>query len=109
MNRNWETLDALATIMEERKDNDPSTSYVSSLFAKGSHKIAQKVGEEAIETAMAVAADDNDELIKESADLLFHLMVLLKARGLDMQHVINELAKREGVSGLDEKASRTTR
>lgn len=107
MRQDWETLEALAKILEERKSADPKHSYVASLYAKGDKKIAQKVGEEAVETAMAVAADDNKELVKESADLLFHLMILLKARGLGMRNVVAELARREGLSGLAEKASRT--
>jgi phosphoribosyl-ATP pyrophosphohydrolase len=79
---------------------------VAKLYSKGDKKIAQKVGEEAVEAAMAVAADDNEELIKEGADLLFHLMVLLKARGLGLEDIAAELARREGLSGLEEKASR---
>lgn len=106
MRQDWETLEKLAALMEQRKDADPATSYVAKLYAKGDKKIAQKVGEEAVETAMAVAADDNDEIIKESADLMFHLMVLLKARGLGMRNVVAELARREGLSGIAEKASR---
>jgi len=103
------TMDILAKLegtLRERKDADPSDSYVASLYAKGDRKIAQKVGEEAVETAMAVAADDNGEIIKESADLLFHLMVLLEARGLSLADVISELALREGLSGIAEKANR---
>ena len=106
MSQSWETLEKLAELLEERKGADPASSYVAKLYAKGDRKIAQKVGEEAVETAMAVAADDNEELIKESADLLFHLMVLLKSRDLDLHKVISELARREGLSGLVEKASR---
>jgi len=101
------TLDTLEALLEERKSADPETSYVAKLYSKGAKKIAQKVGEEAVETAMAVAAEDNNELIGESADLLFHLMVLLKARGLSLKDVADELAHREGLSGLVEKASRT--
>ncbi len=104
------TMDILAkleTTLRERKGADPGDSYVSSLYAKGDRKIAQKVGEEAVETAMAVAADDNGEIIKESADLLFHLMVLLEARGLSLADVASELAQREGLSGITEKANRT--
>lgn len=106
MRQDWETLEQLAKMMEERKSADPTSSYVAKLYAKGSKKIAQKVGEEAVETAMAVAADDNEELVKESADLLFHLMVLLKSRDLGLRHVVAELARREGLSGITEKALR---
>lgn len=106
MNRTWKTLEALEALLEERKTADPKTSYVAKLYSKGDRKIAQKVGEEAVETAMAVAADDNAELVAESADLLFHLMVLLKARGLSLADIAAELAAREGLSGLTEKAQR---
>lgn len=107
MNETWKTLEALETLLEERKFADPETSYVARLYGKGDRKIAQKVGEEAVETAMAVAADDTGELVAESADLLFHLMVLLKARGLSLSDVAAELAAREGLSGLEEKANRS--
>ncbi len=103
------TMDILAKLeatLRERKNADPDQSYVASLYAKGDRKIAQKVGEEAVETAMAVAADDNSEIIKESADLLFHLMVLLEARGLSLADVASELGQREGLSGIAEKANR---
>lgn len=104
-----QTADILATLektLRSRKGADPATSYVASLYAKGSRKIAQKVGEEAVETAMAVAAGDKNELVKESADLVFHLMVLLEAEGLSLDDVAKELANREGLSGIAEKASR---
>lgn len=104
-----QTADILARLeatLRERKQAEPGSSYVASLYAKGSRKIAQKVGEEAVETAMAVAAGDKDELIKESADLVFHLMVLLEAEGLSLDDVAQELARREGLSGHEEKASR---
>jgi len=106
MSENWKTLVALEALLDERKSADPASSYVAKLYSKGDKKIAQKVGEEAVEAAMAVAADDNEELIKEGADLLFHLMVLLKARGLGLEDITAELARREGLSGLEEKASR---
>lgn len=107
MQQKWQTLEKLETLLKERKSADPVSSYVAKLYAKGDRKIAQKVGEEAVETAMAVAADDNHELVKESADLLFHLMVLLEARDLSLNDVASELAQREGLSGLTEKASRS--
>jgi phosphoribosyl-ATP pyrophosphohydrolase len=108
MNQTADILTALAETLKDRKGADAGSSYVASLYAKGDHKIAQKVGEEAIETAMAVAADNNGELVKEAADLLFHLMVLLEARGLSLDDVTTELARREGVSGHTEKAARAT-
>lgn len=100
------TLKALEATLKARKGADPASSYVAALYAKGDRKIAQKVGEEAVETAMAVAADNNTEMLGEAADLLFHLMVLLEARGMSLDDVAAELARREGVSGHDEKASR---
>jgi len=107
MDQTWKTLVQLETLLDERRSADPATSYVAKLYARGDKKIAQKVGEEAVEVAMAVAADDNAELVKESADLLFHLMMLLKARGLSLSDVAAELARREGVSGIEEKAKRS--
>lgn len=100
------TLAKLEALLAERKSADPASSYVAKLYAKGVKKIAQKVGEEAVETAMAVAAGDKEELVKESADLLFHLLVLLQAEGLSLADVTAELARREGLSGLEEKANR---
>ncbi|PCI64316.1 MAG: phosphoribosyl-ATP diphosphatase [Kordiimonadales bacterium] len=107
MNGTLETFAKLEALLEERKSADPASSYVAKLYSKGSKKIAQKVGEEAVETAMAAAAGDDVELVKESADLLFHLMILLKSRGLSLSNVAGELARREGLSGLDEKAARS--
>lgn len=101
-----ETLTALVATLRARKNAGDSESYVASLYKKGARKIAQKVGEEAVETAMAVAANNDAEIITESADLLFHLMVLLEARGLSLDDVVKELARREGTSGLVEKADR---
>lgn len=100
-------LASLEATLKTRRGADANSSYVASLYQKGDRKIAQKVGEEAVETAMAVAADDNQEIVSEAADLLFHLMVLLEARGLSLSEVAKELAKREGISGHTEKASRS--
>ncbi len=101
------TLEALEALLTERKSGNADESYVARLYKKGSDKIAQKVGEEAVETAMAAAKGDDDELIKEAADLLFHLMVLLKSKDMSLDDVCTELARREGISGLEEKASRS--
>lgn len=106
MTTTGDILDTLAATLRDRKGADAGKSYVASLYKKGDRKIAQKVGEEAVETAMAVAADNNAEIITESADLLFHLMVLLEARGLSLDDVAQELAAREGLSGHTEKANR---
>jgi phosphoribosyl-ATP pyrophosphohydrolase len=104
---NLDTLKALENLLDERKEANPDTSYVARLYKKGSDKIAQKVGEEAVETAMATAKRDDNELVKEAADLLFHLMVLLKSKNMNLDMICTELARREGISGIEEKASRT--
>ena len=94
-----------ATILS-RKGADPKSSYTASLFARGRQRIAQKLGEEAVEAVIAAIADDREKLVGEAADLLFHLHVLLADMGIDPQEVLAELDRREGVSGLEEKASR---
>ncbi|MBT3787686.1 MAG: phosphoribosyl-ATP diphosphatase [Alphaproteobacteria bacterium] len=99
-------LDRLFDLVEERKTHDPDKSYVASLYKKGRQKIAQKVGEEAVETVIAATTDKRDEIIGESADLLFHLMVLWADSGVRPAEIYAELARREGVSGHDEKAAR---
>lgn len=96
----------LEQTIAERRKSDPSASYVASLSAKGSAKIAQKVGEEAVEAVIAAMADDHQGLVSESADLVFHLLLLLSEKGIGWQQVLDELARREGVSGLEEKAAR---
>lgn len=96
----------LAKVIESRKGADPSKSYVAKLLGKGRHKIAQKVGEEGVETALAAVDGSKDDVAAESADLLFHLMVLWADVGLSPEEVFAELARREGVSGVDEKKAR---
>ncbi|MEK6541754.1 MAG: phosphoribosyl-ATP diphosphatase [Pseudomonadota bacterium] len=83
------------------------SSYVAALAAKGLPKVAQKLGEEAVETVIAALSESDAALIGEAADLLFHLTLLLKMRGLGLDDVAGELARRHGTSGLDEKASRS--
>ncbi|KRB82589.1 phosphoribosyl-ATP pyrophosphatase [Sphingomonas sp. Root710] len=100
------TLEQLESTIAARRDADPSASYVASLFAKGMPKIAQKLGEEAVETVIAAMAGDAKAVTSEAADLLFHLTVLLAAAGVPLADVMAELERREGRSGLDEKASR---
>ena len=100
------TLTRLETIIADRAGADPSTSYVAKLMAKGVPHIARKVGEEAVEAAIAAVSGAREELRDEAADLLFHLMILLHARGLDLAEVLGELDRRDGVSGIAEKASR---
>lgn len=90
----------------ERRDADPSSSYVAKLRAKGRGKMAQKFGEEAVETVIAALTEDKAALTGEAADLMFHLIVLLADCDVSLADVCAELDRRDGVSGLDEKASR---
>ena len=99
-------LDHLKHIIRSRKNASADTSYTASLFQKGTHKVAQKVGEEAAETIIAAKDGSQEDLIYETADLWFHTMVMLAQAGLSAEDVLNELASREGLSGLVEKASR---
>ena len=101
-----EALDRLVNIIVERRNASPDSSYVASLFAKGREKMAQKVGEEATETVIAALSGDSARLTAEAADLLFHLMILLEDGGVSIADVVDELERREGVSGLVEKAAR---
>lgn len=101
-----DTLKRLEAIIAARRTGDPSQSYVASLTARGRAKIAQKVGEEAVETVIAAMAGDKADLTSEAADLIFHLGVLLADAGLSFDDVLAELDAREGVSGLAEKAAR---
>jgi phosphoribosyl-ATP pyrophosphohydrolase len=100
-------LDQLEATIRARRGADPATSYVASLFAKGRPKIAQKLGEEAVECVIAALGPDPATLVPEAADLLYHLVVLLADAGLSLADVRAELARREGLSGHAEKASRT--
>jgi phosphoribosyl-ATP pyrophosphohydrolase len=100
------TLTRLEAVIASRRAGDPQSSYVAKLNARGVPKIAQKLGEEAVETVIAAMADDRTELIGEAADLLFHLLVLLDAKGVPLAEVLAELEQREGTSGIAEKASR---
>ncbi len=102
-------LDALYQVIESRRDADPSTSYSAKLLAAGPAKIAQKVGEEATETVIAGISGERAQLAAESADLLYHLLVLWAARGLEPAEVWRALAARRGTSGLAEKAGRKER
>ncbi|NNC54199.1 MAG: phosphoribosyl-ATP diphosphatase [Pseudomonadales bacterium] len=107
-------LDNLANILEQRKTAAPGSSYAASLYAGGLNRILQKVGEESIETILAARDyqdQDGDEqreaLVGEVADLIFHLMVMMSKLDLNYEAVLEELEKRFGISGLDEKASRS--
>ncbi len=101
-----DTLDRLAETIASRRGADPASSYVAKLFHKGQESILKKVGEEAVETIMAAKDGDKTHLVYEVADLWFHTMVLLANEGLSHKDVLNELARREGVSGIAEKAAR---
>jgi phosphoribosyl-ATP pyrophosphohydrolase len=102
-----DTLTRLEATIAQRRTASPEESYVAKLHHKGLRKIAQKLGEEATETVIAALAGDDKELVGEAADLLFHLMVLLAEKGVPLATVLAELDRREGLSGLAEKASRS--
>lgn len=102
-----DTLNRLETVIAERRGASADSSYVASLFAKGREKIAQKVGEEATETVIASLSGDPAKLTAEAADLLFHLLVLLAEGGVTVDDVLAELDRRDGISGIAEKASRS--
>lgn len=111
--REPDILQRLADLMESRKSangGNPETSYVAKLFAKGDDAILKKIGEEATETVMAAkdarVSGDTSKLLYECADLWFHTLVMLAQYNLTPQQVLDELARREGLSGLDEKAAR---
>lgn len=97
-------LTNLTKVIESRKGKDAPSSYVASLFDKGTEHIAQKVGEEAVELALASVTEG--KTVSEAADLLFHMMILLSDKGYNLDDVAAELARREGISGHDEKAGR---
>jgi len=100
------TLKDLAARVKERAAASPETSYTRKLLDRGVGHCAKKLGEEAVETALAAVSDDRDHLIAEAADLLYHLLVVLQARGVRLAEVEAALAARTVQSGLDEKASR---
>ncbi|MEJ7932819.1 phosphoribosyl-ATP diphosphatase [Sphingobium sp. AN558] len=102
-----DTLLMLEQTIRQRRAADPSSSYVAKLSGRGRAKIAQKVGEEAVETVIAAMAGDRSGVVGESADLLFHLLILLADLDLSLDAVCDELERREGVSGLAEKAARS--
>ena len=99
-------LNRLAETLEARKSADPQSSYVAKLYAKGLDAILKKVGEESAETIIAAKGGDKGQVIYEVADLWFHTLVLLTQQGLHPDDVLNELARREGLSGIAEKAAR---
>ena len=99
-------LDRLFSVILSHRGHDPEESYVAQQFKSGTSRIAQKVGEEAIETVLAALSNDKNELISESADLLYHLMVLWAEQDITPDDVFEELASRAGASGIEEKNSR---
>lgn len=101
-----DVLNRLAELLEARKSADPQSSYVAKLYAKGMDGILKKIGEEAAETIIAAKDGDAQKIVYETADLWFHCLVMLAQAGLQPQDVLDELARREGLSGLQEKAAR---
>ena len=99
-------LHRLGKAIADRKQGDPSASYVASLFAKGHDAILKKVAEEAAETVLAAKGGDKLNIVRETADLWFHSLVLLAWHGLAPEDVLAELRRREGISGIEEKKSR---
>ena len=99
-------LDRIAASIEERKDGDPEKSYVAKLFSKGDDAMLKKIGEEATEVVLAAKGDDRLHLVREVTDLWFHCMIVLARHGLGPNDVLAEMQRREGISGLDERASR---
>lgn len=100
------TLEQLAQVLEQRKQESADKSYVASLYAKGLDSILKKIGEEATETVIAAKGGDKQQIIYETADLWFHCMVMLADQGLGPEDVLQELQRRFGLSGLEEKAQR---
>jgi phosphoribosyl-ATP pyrophosphohydrolase len=102
------SLEKLAATIAARKGADPDTSWTAKLLAKGPEKCAEKFGEEAIEAIIEAVKGDRDRLTSEAADVLYHLLVMLTARDVTLAEVLAELDRREGTSGLEEKAARRT-
>ena len=102
-----DTLSRLAAIIAVRRDADPETSWVAKLNQRGVPVIARKLGEEAIETSVAALSGSREALVGEAAGVLFHLLVLLDAKGVPLAEVLAELDRREGTSGIAEKMGRS--
>ena len=96
----------LVKVLESRKGADPGTSYVASLYDKGLDSILKKIGEESAETIIAAKTGDKEQIVYETADLWFHCLVLLAQQNIDARRVLEELERRFGLSGIDEKAAR---
>ena len=104
-----ETLERIAAAINERKGGDPEKSYVAKLFAKGDDAMLKKIGEEATEVVLAAKTGERLHLVREVTDLWFHCMIVLARHGLGPQDVLAEMKRREGISGIDEKAARKKR
>jgi phosphoribosyl-ATP pyrophosphohydrolase len=102
-----EVLERLAATIAARAGGDPATSHTAAMLAKGPGKCAEKFGEEAVEAIVAAASGDRAGLVNEAADVLYHLQVMLKAAGVEWTDVLRELGRREGRSGIEEKAGRS--
>lgn len=100
-------LEKLADVIESRKGGDPEASYVSRLLARGEDAVLKKIGEEATEAVMAAKDGNRLRIVEETADLWFHCVIMLSHYGLRPSDVLMELRRREGISGIDEKAART--
>jgi phosphoribosyl-ATP pyrophosphohydrolase len=102
----YQVLERIAASIEERKDGDPAKSYVAKLFSQGEDAMLKKIGEEATETVLAAKSGDRLHLVREVTDLWFHCMIVLARHGLGPGDVLAEMHRREGISGLEEKAAR---
>ena len=104
-----ETLERIAAVIDSRRGADPATSYVARLLGPEEDAVLKKIGEEATETVLAAKSGERLQLVRETADLWFHCLILLARRGLGPGDVLAELRRREGISGIDEKAARKKR
>ncbi len=102
----YQTLERIAATIDARKGGDAAKSYVAQLFAKGEDAILKKIGEEATEVVLAAKSGDRLHLVRETADLWFHCMIVLSQHGLGPADVLAEMHRREGISGIDEKKGR---
>ena len=107
--KDTDVLQRIAASIEEREKSSPDKSYVASLFAKGDDAMLKKIGEEATEAVIAAKGGDKLQLVREITDLWFHCMIVLARHGLGPEDVLAEMKRREGISGIDEKAARKKR
>jgi len=105
----YETLERIAATIEARKSGDPDKSYVARLLSQGEDSVLKKIGEEATETVLAAKSGDKLQIVRETTDLWFHCMIVLARHGLGPDDVLAEMKRREGISGIDEKAARKKR